>query len=372
MDSEMELDNNNSLLDKVLEKVGEPLESQLLEPDFGPPPPSITFDDVLIVPAYSEIESRADIDTSVEFLGQSLGIPIVSANMDYITGTEMVKAMTKAGGMGILHRFAPWEEQLSMMDSLDKENVPFWFSVGIRNTDESFESVIQVNDSFANFNGVCIDVAHGHHKKVGELITRIKREKNTIKIIAGNIATADGAKFLIDAGADVLKVGIGAGSVCTTRTVAGIGIPQLSAILEVASSTQNMPIIADGGIRGSADLFKALIAGARLVMIGSLLAGTKECPSPVIHGSDGRNYRPYRGQSIFGTNGERYVKEGIEGYVEEKGPAADILYNLQAGLRSGMSYIGASTIKEISEKGKFTLVSYHTQAENQTRVRQVI
>jgi IMP dehydrogenase len=332
--------------------------------------PRLTFDDVLIVPALSDIESRELIDTSVEFLGLTLSTPIISANMDYVTGYEMAKSMYENGGLGILHRFSHWDDQLKDMDRLDVGNIPFIFSVGIRNEVESFEKIQQVADSFPNAIAVCIDVAHGHHTKVAALTSRVKKETR-LKVIAGNVATREGAEFLRDAGADAVKVGIGAGAVCTTRTVAGVGVPQLSAIVECSESL-GIPTIADGGIRGSADIVKALIAGATTVMVGSLLAGTDECPSPVIVGSDGRNYRPYRGQSIFGSNGERYVKEGIEGYVEEKGPVSRILRNLRAGLQSGMSYVGAANTKQLREKGRFTLISANTQAENATRVRQVI
>lgn len=341
------------------------------EEEYLPPPPAITFDDVLIVPALSDIESRETIDTSVEFLGFNLRIPIISANMDYVTGPEMLKAMYDAGGMGILHRFSSWEEQIKWMDSLDRDNTPFIFSVGIRNLDESEEDVKDAA-GFANLAGVCIDVAHGHHVKVADLIKRIKKAEPRLKIIAGNVATAEGAKYLVDAGADAVKVGIGAGAVCTTRLVAGVGVPQLTAIIEVASAGLNVPIIADGGIRNSADLAKALVAGASVVMIGSLIAGAKECPSPVVIGGDNRKYRPYRGQSIFGSNGERYVREGIEGYVLEKGPVAEILAGLQAGLKSSMSYTGSQTIAAFKERGKFTIVSHHTQYENNTRVLQTI
>jgi IMP dehydrogenase len=339
---------------------------------YTPPPPAITFDDVLVSPAYSEIESRETIDTGTDFLGLHLNIPIISANMDYITGPVMLKAMYEAGGMGILHRFAPWEEQLSWMTDLDKDNIPFFFSVGIRDLDESKDRIAQA-ESLPNCIGVCIDVAHGHHKKVGELVSATKKEYQEFKIIAGNIATPEGANYLIDNGTDAIKVGIGAGSVCTTRLVAGVGIPQLTAIIEVSyNQSKPTPIIADGGIRNSADLFKALVAGATVVMVGSVVAGTTECPSPVVIGTDNRKYRPFRGQSIFGTNGDRYVKEGIEGYVEDKGPVKEVLRNIQAGLRSGMSYIGATNISEIREKGRFVPVSYHTQAENHTRIGQVI
>lgn len=329
----------------------------------------ITFDDVLVVPGYSEIESRQEIDTSVDFLGAKVQIPIISANMDYVTGVDMAKAMHYAGGLSILHRFASWEQQIEWFEDLDSENIPFIFSVGIRDIDESYERVIDVSSGGANLAAVCVDVAHGHHRKVSELVSRIKKN-SSIKVIAGNVATKEGTEFLRDAGADAVKVGIGPGSVCTTRSVAGVGIPQLSAIFECADN--GVPIVADGGVRSSADIVKALIAGATTVMAGSLLAGATECPSPIIRGTDGRNYRPYRGQSIFGSNGERYVREGIEGYVEDKGPVKSVLENLQAGLRSGMSYVGAKNVTELREKGKLITISSNTREENATRVREVI
>lgn len=331
----------------------------------------ITYDDVLITPNFSDIESRAEIDTSTYFFGSFMNIPIISSNMDYITGPEMVQAMFNAGGLGILHRFAPWEEQLEWMESLDKDNVPFIFSVGIRDIQESVKRIDIVKGSFPNALGVCIDVAHGYHQKVEKLIKSSKDAIPEFGIIAGNIANAEGAEYLVNAGADILKVGIGSGSVCTTRLVAGIGVPQLSAILDVADIAlpAGVGVIADGGIRGSADMMKAFAAGASYVMLGSLLAGATECPSPVVIGSDGRKYRPFRGQSIFGTNGERYVKEGVEGYVEDKGPVKDIIENLRRALQSGMSYVGARNMAELFARSQFVVVSQHTQHENAPRVR---
>lgn len=337
------------------------------QPPIFPPVPMVTFDDVLVVPNYSEIESRAYISTEVDFLGLPLKIPVIAANMDYIAGHRMVKTMHENGAMAILHRFAEWDELASEMDVLDKENIPFFFSVGIRDIDESMSRIESVPE---NCVGVCIDVAHGHHSKVAKLIT-LTKERTDLRVIAGNVATGTGAKFLADAGADAIKVGIGAGSVCTTRLVAGVGMPQLSAIMDAAEAV-DIPIIADGGIRGSADVLKAFIAGASIVMAGMLFAGTTECPVPTVIGSDGHKYRPFRGQSIFGVNGERYVKEGVEGYVEDKGPVKDVLDILQAGLRSGMSYIGAENISQIKDKGQFVLISAHSHMENQPRVRQVI
>ena len=323
---------------------------------------------MLIVPGYSEIETRQTIDTSVEFLGRDLEVPIISANMDYVTGSKMAIAMHNAGGMGILHRFGTNEDLFSDMVTMNGRGIPFYISVGTRDIDESISKIRTAAYNMPWFSGVCIDIAHGHHRKVASLIKRIRAEVST-HIIAGNVATFEGAKFVADAGADAIKVGIGAGAVCTTRIVAGVGVPQLTAILDAADADTGLPIIADGGIRGSADISKALIAGATVVMIGSVLAGATECPSPTVSGADGLKWRPYRGQSIFGSNVEHYVPEGIEGFVPDKGPVSDIIRTLQAGLKSSMSYVGANTINELQLKGKFTLVSSHTGVENSTRVR---
>lgn len=280
----------------------------------------------------------------------------------------MALAMHEAGGMGILHRFGSEKDISDDMFALNGAHVPFYISVGTRDIDAAVKRIRQVAYTLPWFAGVCIDIAHGHHAKVAELIKRIKGEV-TANIIAGNVATAEGALFLAESGADAIKVGIGAGAVCTTRTVAGVGVPQLTAIMDVADADTGLPIIADGGIRGSADIAKALIAGATTVMIGSVLAGATECPSPIIAAADGQKWRPYRGQSIFGSNVEHYVPEGIEGFVPDKGPVADILKTLQAGLKSSMSYVGANNIKELQQRGQFTLVSGHTGAESSTRVR---
>lgn len=350
----------------------------------------LTFDDVLIVPSYSDIESRQEIDTKIDFLGTELTVPIISANMDFVTGPEMADAMHRLGGLGILHRF--WESDdiyLQALDEVDKET-PIWFSIGIRDVRASLEFVKRVYYSYGEPIGVCIDVAHGHHQKVADLVELIKGnpdpEISEIKVIAGNVATDVGAEFLANSGADAIKVGIGAGSVCTTRTVAGVGVPQWSAILECCQIKETFPdllIIADGGIRNSGDVAKAIGAGADVVMLGNMLAGTDEAPGEIIgddyfgakyDGTFGRVERPkykrYRGQASFGSNGERYVKEGIEGLVPYKGPVAPIIEQVQGGLRSAMSYVGARNLDEFHEMAKFVEVSSHTLMENNTRVRE--
>jgi IMP dehydrogenase len=220
---------------------------------------------------------------------------------------------------------------------------------------------------------VVIDTAHGHSQRVLDAVSRVKKISNRIQVIAGNVATADGAKALIDAGADAIKVGIGPGSICTTRIVAGVGVPQLSAIADAteAASKANIPVIADGGIKFSGDLAKALAAGASVAMIGSLLAGTDESPGEVyLH--QGRSYKSYRGMGSIGAmargSADRYfqaevrdtlklVPEGIEGQVPYKGPVAGVLHQLAGGLRAAMGYVGAADLAEFREKARFMRIS---------------
>jgi IMP dehydrogenase len=220
---------------------------------------------------------------------------------------------------------------------------------------------------------VVVDTAHGHSKRVLDAVTRIKRASNAVQVVAGNIATAEGAKALIDAGADAIKVGIGPGSICTTRMVAGVGVPQLTAIIDAvdAAKKSNTPVIADGGIKYSGDLAKALAAGADVAMVGSLLAGTDETPGEV-YLYQGRSYKSYRGMGSVGAmargSADRYfqqdiqdtlklVPEGIEGQVPYKGPVAAVLHQLAGGLRAAMGYVGAKTLGEFHDKAEFIRIS---------------
>jgi len=337
----------------------------------------LTFDDVLIQPKYSDIETRRDIELVSEFLGMKLHVPIISANMDYITGSAMAVAMWGVGGLGILHRFSSWEQQKNEISIVHNETGRIGFSVGIRNLEESISRIREIEALYANYANqkiVCIDVAHGHHSKVITLIKHIRDKFLDWKIIAGNVATVNGFYDLAISGADAVKIGIGPGSVCTTRTVTGVGIPQLSAILEIDEYRQSMPslrhvrLIADGGIKNSGDIVKAIGAGADVVMLGRLLAGTEETPAPTYQGANGIQYREYRGQSIFGINGAREVPEGISGYVESKGPVHEVIRRLAGGLRSGMSYVGASTLAELQQNCEFIPVTSLSQIETGTRL----
>jgi IMP dehydrogenase len=220
---------------------------------------------------------------------------------------------------------------------------------------------------------IVVDTAHGHSRAVLEAVTRIKRLSNAVQVVAGNIATAEGAKALIDAGADSIKVGIGPGSICTTRVIAGVGVPQLTAIMDAvdAARASRTPVLADGGIKYSGDLAKALAAGAACAMVGSLLAGTDESPGEVFL-YQGRSYKTYRGMGSVGAmargSADRYfqqdikdslklVPEGVEGQVPYKGPAGTVLHQLAGGLRAAMGYVGARTLAELHEKAEFLRIS---------------
>lgn len=334
----------------------------------------LTFDDVLIVPKYSEIGTREEISLEQRLAGFDFKIPIISANMDYVTESQMAMAMWEEGGLGILHRFKSWPLIKEDIVGLFNQGYPVAFSVGIK---EPFSTLTQVEwtDRFEQRYIVCIDVAHGHHTRVIDLIREIKKKSSFAFIVAGNVATAEGYSDLSGAGADAIKIGIGPGSVCTTRTVTGAGMPQLTAIMKAAETREKFggpKIIADGGIKNSGDIVKALGAGADFVMLGHLLAGHTECPGDVVEGPTGRRYKPYRGQSIFGTNELRYTPEGISGYVEEKGPVAGTLKRLIGGIKSGFSYSGARNIQELHERAEFIEVSHGTHVETSTRVLETL
>ena len=220
---------------------------------------------------------------------------------------------------------------------------------------------------------IVIDTAHGHNRDVAYAVERVKKLSNSIQVVAGNVATADATKALIDAGADAIKVGIGPGSICTTRVVAGVGVPQLTAVMESAKAAldSGTPVIADGGLRTSGDIAKALAAGASTVMVGSLLAGTEEAPGETFL-YQGRAYKSYRGMGSVSAmargSADRYfqqdikdqlklVPEGIEGQVPFKGPARDVIHQLVGGVKAAMGYTGAATISELREKARFVRIT---------------
>ena len=453
----------------------------------------LTFDDVLLRPAASDIlPSQASTKTRLT-RGISLNIPVISAAMDTVTEADMAIVMAQLGGIGVLHRNLTIEQQCNAVRRVKRfesgmvinpitiepdatlgeaqelmaqhviSGIPVVDKSGklcgiLTNRDVRFadnpkqpvrelmthenlatvssgvtqeearrilhqrriEKLLVVDDSYkctglitvkdiekavlnpdatkdaggrlrvaaattvgdkgfertealvdAECDVIIIDTAHGHNAEVARAVERVKRLSNSVEVVAGNVATAEATKALVDAGADGVKVGIGPGSICTTRIVAGVGVPQLTAIMDAASAAGDVPIIGDGGLRTSGDAAKALAAGASSVMIGSLLAGTEEAPGETFL-YQGRSYKSYRGMGSVGAmargSADRYfqqdikdqmklVPEGIEGQVPYKGPARDVVHQLVGGIKAAMGYTGSATIEDLRKNGKFVRIT---------------
>ena len=331
---------------------------------------ALTFDDVTLAPKYSEI-LPSETDTSVSLTKYlKLKIPLLSSAMDTVTESRMAIAMAKAGGIGVIHRNLDIKIQLSEIKKVKKQKLIVGAAVGA--APNEFIRAKEIIKEGVDL--IVVDTAHGHTKKVAEIIKYIKKIKtNKIALCAGNIATPEAAKFLINLGVDVIKVGIGPGSICTTRLVAGIGVPQLSAILAVRGGlkNKNVKIISDGGIKYSGDLAKAFAAGADAVMIGSLFAGTNETPGKLIK-KKGQLFKSFRGMGSVGAmnkgsadryfqkkqkDSSKYVPEGVEGFVKYKGEVGTIIYKLIGGLKSSMGYLGSKTIIKLRNKPQFVKIT---------------
>jgi IMP dehydrogenase len=319
----------------------------------------LTFDDLLITPNKSEIRSRRDPELKTYFTKNiQIDIPIISANMDTITEAEMAIGMRKIGGIGILHRFMTIAEQAAQVGRVREANAtPIIASIGV-NSDEKERAEALVK---AGVEGLTVDIAHGHSVAMIETVKFLKKEYPQIQVVAGNVATPEATQELIDAGADAIKVGIGPGSMCTTRVITGCGVPQVTAIAicAMAAKGSGVPIIADGGIKSSGDIVKALASGASSVMLGSMLSGTLETPGEVRQGR-----KQYRGMasrqaqtSWRGGVPEGMAPEGEATTVAVKGHVRDVVLELCGGIRSGMSYISANSVREIAEKTRFIEMS---------------
>ncbi|MBM4253507.1 MAG: guanosine monophosphate reductase [Deltaproteobacteria bacterium] len=318
----------------------------------------LTFDDVLLVPAYNGIRSRGLVSTSVKIAGRTFAIPLASSNMDTITGVEMAKFFAAEGGLALLHRFVSVEDNVAMFKAAGSpKHVGFSIGVG----DDGLTRAEALVAAGAEI--VCVDVAHGHSKEVNRAIRRLRESyKQNIMIIAGNVATYAGADYLAAAGADVIKVGIGSGSVCTTRIKTGFGVPQLTAVVECSKVDRH--IIADGGIRQPADAVKALAAGADMVMLGGMLSGTDETPGEFFErtsaSGETQRFKRFRGmasreaqEDFMGQMQEWKTAEGVALEVRAKGPAKAIVSDLLGGIRSGMTYCGALEIRDLKRKAQF-------------------
>ncbi|MCM2280675.1 MAG: IMP dehydrogenase [Bdellovibrionaceae bacterium] len=315
----------------------------------------LTFDDVLIVPSRSDVRSRRDPQLSTQLTkGIRIETPLISANMDTVTESDMAIAMGKLGGFGILHRFLSIPDQVEHVRKSKAAGLPHvGASIGV--VDDFKERAKAVCAAGADV--ITIDIAHGHSVAMMETMKWVKDTFPGVQLIAGNIATPQAAQDLIDAGADAVKVGIGPGSMCTTRIITGCGVPQLSAIAMCAevANRNGVPVIADGGIRSSGDIMKAFAAGASTVMLGSMLAGTIETPGEIKGGR-----KQYRGMaskaaqvSWRGGVPEGMAPEGESTFMNVKGHVRDVVSELSGGIRSGMSYVNATTLSEIREKALF-------------------
>jgi len=327
---------------------------------------ALTYDDVLLIPGYSDIKSRHDVDLTSGSL--DLRTPFISSNMDTVTEENMAIAMYEEGGLGIVHRFLIPSRLDQIIKRIKSSGGSPCISVGINGDSEELLHVAIKN----KVRLYCVDVAHGHHAGVANRIDDIRKFTHgwsDVKIIAGNVATVDGAQFLIDAGADIIKVGIGPGSHCTTRIVTGHGVPQLTAISNIRNSiSDNIEIIADGGIRNSGDIAKAIAVGADYVMLGRLLAGCKETPMETIV-KNGKRLKYYRGMASFTAQRERgrskksIISEGVASSIPETGPVSEVVGKLRGGLASAFSYTGARTMDEFKSKAKVIRVTGNSHIE---------
>lgn len=331
----------------------------------------LTFDDVLLVPRHSQISSRRDPSLG-SFLTKNyqLDIPLISANMDTITEKEMACSLSQIGGVGIIHRFMDVSEQVSQIKEVirfqEENNIKRAVCASIGVKEEGMQRCDHLIDAGVNI--ITLDIAHGDSIMMLEVLEYVKKKYPAIDVIAGNVATAEATRRLIDAGADAVKVGIGPGSMCTTRIITGHGVPQLTAIaLCVAEARKSgIPIVADGGIKTSGDMVKALCAGADSIMVGSLLSGTLETPGEVKSGM-----KAYRGMasksaqvSWRGELPEGMAAEGESTLVPCKGPVSTLVHELMGGVRSGMTYLGAMNIREMEENALFMEMSASGMAES--------
>jgi|TARA_R110001583_G_scaffold115531_1_gene266039 IMP dehydrogenase len=334
---------------------------------------SYAFEDVLLTPQYSNIKSRSEIILGQNLIRDNLRVefPVISSPMDTVTESKMIKTMAGFGGIGIAHRYCSIEDQCKMIsiESMPK-NYNAGAAVGVTGDYlERSQALLH-----AGFNILCIDVAHGHHDLTGTALDRLRRSLgDDVHIMAGNVATPEGLRYLADRGANTIRVGIGGGSICSTRIQTGHGIPTLQSVVDCFPIAESLgvDIVADGGIQNSGDIVKALAAGASLVMLGSLLSGTDDTPGNLIQQSTGA-FKEYRGMASAKAQrewrGKVGSREGVVSLVPYKGTTQGILEDLEAGIRSGLSYSGSRTLCELSAKASFILQTPAGQKESNTHV----
>tara|TARA_B100001094_G_scaffold327588_1_gene386140 strand:+ start:2146 stop:3159 length:1014 start_codon:yes stop_codon:yes gene_type:complete len=332
---------------------------------------TIAFDDVLLVPKYSEILSRKEIDLSVE-LGSnfsSMSCPFVSSPMDTVTEDVMALEMSRQGGLGIIHRYNSIEEQSRLVTKVSSETDKAAAAIGV--SGDFIERALAVYEAGARI--ICVDVAHGHHSLMRAALCKLRDTfKDSIHIMAGNVATLEGFNDLADWGANSIRVGIGGGSICSTRIQTGHGVPTLQSVLDCSKTDREALIIADGGMKSTGDIAKSIAAGADLVMCGSLFAGTEESPGDVFSSSDGKKYKVYRGMASVEAQrdwkGSHNSVEGVSTTIPYKGKISDIVNLMKKQLSSACSYSGSYNLKEFRLKREFIIQSSSSQLESSTHI----
>lgn len=323
-----------------------------------------SFDDVLIVPKYNKVPSRKDVNFKTRVTkNHSIDIPILAANMDTICESEMAITLGRLGGLGVIHRFLTIREQAAQVKLVKDNNLLAAAAIGVKDYQERSEALSQ-----AGVDILVLDVAHGHSKRTDTVLDFIKTNYPKIDVMVGNIATKDAAEHFINKGADGLKVGIGPGSMCITRIMAGAGVPQISAIMDAYEASQGrVPVCADGGLKYPGDLTKAIGAGADTIMSGSLFAGTLETPGNIIE-MDGKKFKEYRGMASYKATVKKMALDGqkvdevvhVEGEMTltpYAGEVSLVIKKLLGGLASGMTYVGAQNIEALKGKADFVEIT---------------
>lgn len=332
----------------------------------------LSYDDVLLVPQYSDIRSRREINLESSLDNNIvLKLPIISSPMDTVTESAMASRMSQCGGLGIVHRYNTIAQQVEITKNIHKGS-QYGCALGVKG-----DFIERAQELYLNGTRMfCLDVAHGHHVMMKEALREIKTlfQGSDVHIMAGNVATRDAFEDLANWGADSIRCNIGGGSICSTRIQTGHGLPGFETILDCfnANIKRDVKIIADGGIRNSGDIVKALAAGADFVMLGSILAGTIESPGTIVIDANGNKRKVYRGmaskEAQFNWKGSHGSNEGIATTVPYKGEASQILIELENGIRSGLSYSGARTILELQTKAKFIIQTNAGQSESRTHI----
>ena len=329
---------------------------------------AVCFDDVLLVPQQSAIASRSDIDIRSSLgVGIQLDIPIISSPMDTVTESPMAAALSDCGGLSIIHRYNSIDIQCKHVECLPAESL-VGAAIGV--TGDYIDRATALHGAGANV--LCVDIAHGHHILMKHAISELREIfGDEIHIMAGSVATLDGFNDLADWGANSIRVGIGGGSICSTRTQTGHGVPTLASVMACADSDRDVALIADGGLRSSGDIVKALAAGADFVMLGSMLAGTEESPGErvIINGEARKIYRGMASSDAqIDWRGHAASIEGVSSTVPYQGTVADKIQEICMGIRSGLSYTGARNLSEFRAKSKFIEQTNLGVAEGLTHV----